>query len=451
MKRIFFSGLMLMSFFFGAGNLIFAPSLGLEAGTNFLPAVFGFNLSAALLPLLAIIAVVYAGDSTLSIAGRIGRTYGLVFTVIIIFSIGPLFGIPRVANVSYETGIAPLFAAADGTTPSITSAYGLGYIAFFFGLSFLLALYGEKAVDTIGAFLSPALVIFIFALIIGYLASGDTTDPTTTADAYVNGAVGHGALQGYQTLDAVAAFAFAGLIITTFKKPGEPVTSAVLKQVLAASAVAVFFLAVIYVGLAYLGNQASHSGKTAGADILVYASQVAFGSTGKAIFAIIVFLACLTTAVGLLKTIASYCYNLFGLMSEFAWLVFFTITSALFSVQGLSQIIKLSVPMIYLTYPITICLTIVTLANSFFQERAWVYRLLGVFVTPVALADGIKVLTSLLGYETPVDILGFLRDVVPFMNTDFSWVCPLLLAVVVGSVMPKVPTKTYLIESYMKK
>ena len=50
-------GLMLFSFFFGAGNLIFPPALGQMAGENLPAAIFGFCISGVGLPLLGILAM----------------------------------------------------------------------------------------------------------------------------------------------------------------------------------------------------------------------------------------------------------------------------------------------------------------------------------------------------------------------------------------------------------
>ena len=43
-------GLMLFSFFFGAGNLIFPPALGQMAGENLPAAIFGFCISGLGMP-----------------------------------------------------------------------------------------------------------------------------------------------------------------------------------------------------------------------------------------------------------------------------------------------------------------------------------------------------------------------------------------------------------------
>ena len=49
--------LTVFSMFFGAGNLIFPPFLGYEAGFSFFPAFLGFAITAIGLPVLALLAV----------------------------------------------------------------------------------------------------------------------------------------------------------------------------------------------------------------------------------------------------------------------------------------------------------------------------------------------------------------------------------------------------------
>ena len=44
-KKGALTGLLLFGIFFGAGNLIFPPSLGVQSGSNFWPAIGGFVLS----------------------------------------------------------------------------------------------------------------------------------------------------------------------------------------------------------------------------------------------------------------------------------------------------------------------------------------------------------------------------------------------------------------------
>lgn len=48
-------GLMLFGMFFGAGNLIFPPTLGFQSASQFTPAILGFLLSGIGMPVIALI------------------------------------------------------------------------------------------------------------------------------------------------------------------------------------------------------------------------------------------------------------------------------------------------------------------------------------------------------------------------------------------------------------
>ena len=56
-KKILISGFALFAIFFGAGNLIFPPFLGMHSGDGWFVSSIGFNLSDSLLILLGILAV----------------------------------------------------------------------------------------------------------------------------------------------------------------------------------------------------------------------------------------------------------------------------------------------------------------------------------------------------------------------------------------------------------
>ncbi|RIY31589.1 hypothetical protein CKF54_06365 [Psittacicella hinzii] len=140
----------------------------------------------------------------------------------------------------------------------------------------------------------------------------------------------------------------------------------------------------------------------------------------------------------------NYSHNLFGLFSEKGWLIIYTLSSAFLSVQGLSSVIKTSIPFIYFTYPITIALVIVTLFNSITKERVWVYRFVAIFVLPFAFADCFKYF-SIFYLDGAIDILGFVRDYIPFGNSDFSWFVPMLVGAAIGFCFPKQPVVTYLL------
>ena len=106
-RALFAIALMLFSMFFGAGNLIFPPMLGANAGDNFVPAVTGFLISGVALPVLAIIAIALSGQDIRALAARAGTVFTIVFSIAIYLSIGTFFGIPRTGAVSFSTAVSP--------------------------------------------------------------------------------------------------------------------------------------------------------------------------------------------------------------------------------------------------------------------------------------------------------------------------------------------------------
>ena len=60
-KNLLLLGITLFSMFFGAGNLIFPPFLGFEAGTNTLPAFIGFVITAVVFPGVGVVAAARVG------------------------------------------------------------------------------------------------------------------------------------------------------------------------------------------------------------------------------------------------------------------------------------------------------------------------------------------------------------------------------------------------------
>ena len=75
---------MLFSLFFGAGNLIFPPFLGQNAGNQMPLAILGFLLTAVLLPVLGVLVVAkYDGLDRLS--NQVGKKFSLIFTLFYCF------------------------------------------------------------------------------------------------------------------------------------------------------------------------------------------------------------------------------------------------------------------------------------------------------------------------------------------------------------------------------
>ena len=201
---------------FGAGNLIFPVHLGQLAGSHWLIASSGFLISGVLIPLMALLAIsITKSNGIYDLALPNGRTYALIFLILVHATLGPLFATPRTATVPYEIGIAPYLSKA-------ANSWGLLiYSAIFFSLVYLFSNHEGKIATLIGKILNPlflGLLFLIFLLAFSNpLGAGSTANITA---AYTNHAFSNGFLQGYNTMDGLAALAFGITIITAIKELG---------------------------------------------------------------------------------------------------------------------------------------------------------------------------------------------------------------------------------------
>ena len=100
-------GFALFSMFFGAGNVIFPPYLGLQSGRQWLGGFFAYYFADVLLALLALFALLREGSAE-RVMDRIGKKAAVFLMTVIILCIGPMLAIPRTAATTYEMGISPL-------------------------------------------------------------------------------------------------------------------------------------------------------------------------------------------------------------------------------------------------------------------------------------------------------------------------------------------------------
>ena len=71
--------LTLFAVFFGAGNMIFPPAMGQQAGENYIQALAGFILTDAGIALLGMIAVVLVGTEVSDLGELVSRRFAVFF------------------------------------------------------------------------------------------------------------------------------------------------------------------------------------------------------------------------------------------------------------------------------------------------------------------------------------------------------------------------------------
>ena len=417
-------GLMLFSFFFGAGNLIFPPVLGQMAGENIGWGMLGFCLSGVGFPLLGVLAVAMKkSDNPDAIAMPMHPLYARAVTVLCALAIGPLFAIPRTAAVSFDTGVSALLPAAfDG--------FGLPlYSVFFFILTYFFSINPSKIIGSIGNFLSPMLLICLGVLVVCVLVnptgSLQMPNPEFTTTPFFRGFQ-----EGYNTMDLLAAILFGSITIKAIEAQGITDKAVLTKLCSYAGLIAAFFLAIIYVALAYTGALSINvfgiipNGATLLSKICTY--YMGFG--GQIVLALIIFFACLTTSIGLTTAISGYFAELSNNRIQYERLVLFISAFSLFVANfGLENIINFSIPVICMLYPIIIALVILNIGHVIIQDDSLTFRLCLTLTTIFAIFDGLRVANIRF-----MALDNFLAQNLPLFDIGFGWVVPCFGGIVLG-------------------
>ncbi|HSQ88652.1 branched-chain amino acid transport system II carrier protein, partial [Romboutsia sp.] len=206
-KDVVIIGFALFAMFFGAGNLIFPPYLGVVSGSSWLTGFGGFLLADVGLALLAVAAAAKCNGELSEVLGRSGKNLAIVLGSAIMICLGPLLAIPRTAATTFEMGVSPL---ASGFNPILFSI-------IFFSLTFILTIKPSKVVDIIGQYLTPALLVALGVLIVKGIISplGEISPTPMIQDIFAEGVK-----QGYQTMDALGAVALSTVIIISLTNKG---------------------------------------------------------------------------------------------------------------------------------------------------------------------------------------------------------------------------------------
>ena len=425
-RKMLLVSFMLFSLFFGAGNLIFPPFLGQNAGAATLPAVAGFVVTAVILPVLGVI-VVAQTDGLDRLGARVNGKFAIVFTMLIYLSIGPGLGIPRAASVPFEMAVAPYLPQ---NAP--LKLFMLGYSLIFFVIAAWLALNPSKLVDRIGQYLTPSLLTLIVFLFIAFIFKGEAA-VAAAQPAYSEAPFLKGFCEGYQTMDTIAALNFGLVIATTLRSLGAEDKKDVMRYTKLAGVFAGTILTAVYLMLTYMGTQSSgvYEIQENGAWTLRCIVYQLFGEFGAIILAAIFTLACLTTCVGLITSISQYFSTLFKKFSYRQFVFAITVFSFAICNQGLNAILSISVPILNAIYPVSIVLIVLGLSHRFIAKNRFVYpfTVLGTAVVSVISAvDGAGL------------SLGFVSNVVnslPFNSLGFGWVTVTVVMLVLSLVSGK--------------
>ncbi len=354
-------GLAIFSMFFGAGNLMYPIVVGVSSGDKTLFGLTGFLVSAVLLPVIGLIAMILFDGDYKAFFYRLGKIPGdvLIFASMII--IGPLIAVPRIVTLSHimMKPFLPIMSASV-------------FAIIFLLITFLCTFRESKIVQLLGNVISPLLVASLAIIIVkGFLSAGQVIPTETSAGLLLV----KNMLLGYETMDMWAAIFFSSIVILLLKKTyGGAVASTKDYHRLAiiglkAGLIGTSLLALVYVGLCFLG-------KFHGYGIMLNPGEtfreVAFrvlGCYGAGIIGTAVFMACLSTAIALAAVVGEYLHHdvfrrRVGFVSS---LVILLLLCLPLSISGLDQVLKLTGgPILYIAYPILVTITFCNIGYKLF-------------------------------------------------------------------------------------
>ena len=422
--NIFTIGFALFAMFFGAGNLLLPPLIGLKVGSSFNIAILAFGLTGILLPFAGILSVIKSGDSFSDLSAKVNTKLGIIIGSVIMICIGPLIAIPRTAATTYEVGVKPFFPEMSPIIPSLV----------FFAITLILAIKPSKIVDVIGNYLTPILLVLLAILILVGIVNPQSAAPET--GMLFKDSFSFGFIEGYQTLDVMASVIFAGIIINAAKQKGYTDTKSKSQVVIASGFLAVSSLLFVYGGLIYLGATSGiHNPDIKRSELLITIAHNLLGKYGLIAIALTMAFACLTTAIALASAFGSFFSEVTKNRLKYEYIVIFCcIISFILSIFGVDDIINFAYPPLAFVYPITITLVLYIL---FFGKK----------VTTKAPYVGALIGATIISTLSVLKIVGFLTEdtvvmlnKIPLFAYDLGWVLPSILGFLIGLVI-KVPQK----------
>ncbi len=413
-------GFMSFAMFLGAGNLIFPPMVGQLAGVNMWQAGLGFLITGVGLPLLGVVVIARVGGGFNEITRELPRKLVVLMGSCIFLIIGPLYAVPRTAMVSYEVGFAH-FLDESSFLPRLI------FSTVFFIISWYFAMYPGKLLESVGKLITPALIILLIVLGIAPVIM-PLGAPGEAINHYHQMPLLSGFLEGYMTMDAMAALMFGVVIATNLKSHGITSQSSLFRYSIYTGLIAAAGLSLVYISLLYLGATSRDIVPNAlnGSQILTAYVDQLFGFTGSVLLAAVVTLACLTTSIGCITAAGEYFDELTDKLNYNVIVALISLCCIAFANLGLNQIIQLFVPVLLILYPICIALIFLGLIRGALPNPTLVYRSTLSVTLFLSIIDALASL-----YYPPLQPLLNHFKTLPGFDVHLSWVAPALMILVI--------------------
>lgn len=402
-------GFALFSMFFGAGNVIFPPYLGLQAGPQWVIAFGSYFIMDIGLAMVGVLAVVKCSTAE-ELLKPLGKVVSVVFFSVLTLCLGPMFAVPRTAATTYEMGFL-------GTSLDIGPRI---FAVIFFVIVFLLSIRESAVVDIVGKVLTPVLLVGLVILIVKGVVSplGSIVD-----EPKVDNIISYGVESGYQAMDAMGSLLLTLVIVSSAMQKGYTDEKSRSKVVAAAALIAGGIMFLVYLGLTYLGATVSgtYDLSITRVNLVISIVNGLLGGGGRVIIAVVIAMACLTTAIALISSASTFFASLIKKKGSYEVLVtVFCIFSCIISTMGVESILNFAAPILGIIYPPVLTLIIM----GFLPRTDKVFM-----ATRFAFAGAL--------IASIIETAGSNLTVIPALaNMGINWIVPAFILGLIGFFIP---------------
>lgn len=358
------TGLALFAMFFGAGNVVFPLYVGLMAGEHLGLAMLGLVVTAVILPIVSLFAMVQFRGRQRRYFGRVGSLGGRGLLLLSLFLLGPFLVVPRTMTVAHA-------AIAETLIPVSPLLFGVIYCIVIL----MLAFNTKTMLRWLSAVFTPLMLFLLGALFVAGLMKPGTPMP----EAMTQPAFLFGLKEGYFTLDAIAALIFGQFVYVQLRTQQQKLTHAQYQRhVLLATLFAGALLTLVYFAMAYSAWQHGLPDMTQAQNkqaLLIMVTQQILPESWSGLSGMIIAVACLTTATALSKIFADYLHHYVRhkhwALSEMHCLLITVAIALGMSLLGFSGLMNAFGPVIVAVYPVFILLAIHAYVRGFIKSQ-WI-------------------------------------------------------------------------------
>lgn len=375
-------GLAMFTMLFGAGNVIYPLLLGRVAGSHVMYALFGFCITAALVPLIGFIATLLCGGSYRLFLSRVGKGPAFIITLTCMVLIGPFCAIPRCITLAHS--------ALDWyiSTPMILFSMISGVLIF------LCTVNKQAIVPLLGKVFGPIKLMLLGTIITVGVWSSKAIAP---GDLSKWESMYKGFADGYGTMDLLGVIFFAGLIGSGMKlgsvRQGTATPKEIITRGLIAGGIGCTLLTIVYTGFCIVAARYAPFVKdVAPTELFTALTSYVLGPYGGIVASLTIFITCFTTAMVLSAVFADYLKHSL-LRGKQPYLACLTLTIAISCVTanlGFESLMSLVEPLIALFYPGLIFLALVNIIFVLFIDKRDKRAVIASIVDATALAEDKK-------------------------------------------------------------